>query len=576
MLAALWAIPAVAASLADDMNRVESFRTLDHPRFARELQRLHALAPRMSPAERWQLRYLDAWETMFRGDYEASRKELQAVADASGDGTLAAKASALLLSNFGATRHYAEAFALANRMTEKLPTITDPKARWAVLFNLSQMFNSAGQTDLALQYAEMTERATMPGDSFCYARSLKIAALNEAKRLPSRSAPLIEAIDTCLSAGQRVVANTMRLIQIDSFLEENDPEAALRALDRIADSVRDNHYYPHMLATQEQRARAYEKLGRYDEAKRAAVAGIAMSQPGDLSSWLMEAYGVLYRVSKAQGKAADALRYYERYTEQDKGYLNDVTARSLAFELSRQHMVVQKLETERLAKQNSILRLQKALETKAVETGRLYIVLLLGFLASVVFWLFRIKRSQLRFQKLARHDGLTGIYNRQHFMGEAQRVLASLERRRAPACLVFIDLDHFKQVNDTHGHAVGDAVLRHAAALCQRHLGPHDLFGRLGGEEFAVLLVERGRDAGMAIAETVRACMEATPLLDDGHAVAFSTSAGLAATETSGYALQRLCREADMALYRAKRAGRNRVMADVDADDGLPLTMRSW
>ncbi len=547
--------------------QTESLRTKDHAEFVRRLEEIHRVSPPMDASTTWYLRYLDAWQTMFSGDYVKSQTALQDIVAHSGDATLAAKASALLLSNFAANRRYAEAFALANQVTVGLDKVTDPLARSMLLMNLSQMLNLAGQADLALRYAAMMEESMPPGGDLCYPRSLRVAALDTRGHLSSTSTDLTEAIETCVSSAQPVLANTMRLVLIDRLLDENQPRKALDLLDHIGGSIRTNAYYPHMLASQVQRARIYEKLDRNDEARKAALAAVAMSDPSDLSEWLRDAYGVLYRIEKASGHSAAALNYYERYTAADKGYLTDLTARSLAFQLSQQHVVVQKLESEQLAKQNNILRLQKALETKALETGRLYIGLLSMFLASVIFWLFRTKRSQLRFRKLSRYDGLTGIFNRQHFMNEAERVLRSMEKRHAPACLLLIDLDHFKQVNDTYGHAMGDVVLRHAATLCQQQLRPADLFGRLGGEEFGVFLPGCPLDEGVAIAERIRRAIELSPAVEDGYTIVFSASVGVAGTEDHGYTLPRVCREADASLYAAKRAGRNRVVANGHAHE---------
>lgn len=557
--------PATASLVADPsafLEQTEALRTKDHPRFVERLQQIRRESPSLSKPQQWHLRYLDAWETMFEGDYTRSEAQLRDIIDHSGDVTLAAKASALLLSNLGANRRYDEAFALANRLVDDLPRIDDPLARSMLLMNLSQMFNLAGQTDLAIQYAGMMESTVPPGETQCYPFSMRAAALNNTGRLTSSSPELSRAIDACVAAGQPILANTMWLVLGDRFIEEGQPRKTLALLDRIGPGIRTSEYYAHLLSSQVQRARANEKLGNVDDARKAALGALAMSDDAEMSEWMRDAYGVLYRIEKRQGHAAAALSYYERYVAQDKGYLDDITARDLAFELSKQHLLMQKLETERLARQNSILRLQKALETKAVETSRLYIVLLLLFLASVVFWLLRTKRSQLRFKKLSWHDGLTGIFNRQHFMNEAARILRLLEKRAGHACLVFIDLDHFKQINDTHGHAMGDLVLKHAVAICGQQLRPGDMFGRLGGEEFGMLLVGCPKERGMLIADRIRMAIEASPVTEEGCVVSFSTSAGLAATATCGYDLQRLCREADMALYEAKRAGRNRVMAD--------------
>jgi diguanylate cyclase (GGDEF)-like protein len=543
------------------LNQTESLRTKDHPQFVQMLEQIHREVPRLSSDEQWHLRYLDAWETMFEGDYAKSETQFHDVIDHSGDVTLAAKASGLLLSNLAANQRYEEAFAQANRLTADLPQLKDPLARFMLLMNLSQMLNFAGQTDLAIKYAAMMENAIPPGETLCQPLSLHVAALDNGKRLTSSSPELQRAIDTCVADRQPVYANTMRLVLGSLYLGEDQPGKAMALLDRMAPSIRINHYFPHMLSAQVQRAQAYAKLGNDNEARKAALAAVAMSSPDDINEWLKDAYEVLYRIEEKQGKTAAAFSYYKHYVAQDKGYLNDISAKTLAYEVARQHMLVQKIGAEGLSKQNNILRLQQALDNKAVETSRLYIVLLLMSLVSIVFWLFRLKRSQLRFKKLSFHDGLTGIFNHQHFIGEADRALRLLEKKHGVACLISMDLDHFKQVNDSHGHAMGDAVLRHTVAICQQQLRPTDLFGRLGGEEFGILLLECSRNQGVAIADRIRVAIEATPVDGDGSVVWFSASVGLAATETSGYGLQKLCREADAALYRAKRSGRNRVIA---------------
>jgi diguanylate cyclase (GGDEF)-like protein len=283
---------------------------------------------------------------------------------------------------------------------------------------------------------------------------------------------------------------------------------------------------------------------------------------------------VLYSVEKARGHFANALDYYEHYVVQDQGYLRDANVRNTAYEAARQHFLSEKLETEGLSKENRILRLQRAFDAKAVETNRLYIVGLFFVLLTAGLWMMRIKRSQLRFKHLSACDGLTGIFHHQHFMGESARLLRTLNKRSMDACLVFIDLDHFKQVNDTHGHAVGDAVLRHVVAICQRELRRADLLGRLGGEEFGMILIDMPRWQGAAVAEHVRLLLAASPLVLEDVVVSFSVSIGLACTDTSGYDLPPLCRAADAALYRAKHQGRNRVA--IDGHDHEPLRSQTW
>jgi len=566
--------PVFASTIADPgrfLDQAESLRTSDHPHFVQMLAQIHREEPQLTQAEHWHLRYLDAWETMYEGNYTKSAIQLRDVIDHSSVPVLATKASALLLSNLGINRHYKEAFELANMLARELPEVRDTEARFILLYFLSMTMTSAGQTDIAIQYAHMMETALPAGEMLCKPLHLQVDALEYDNRLNSSSPELQDAIAACVAARQPVLTNSLRLIQAHVYLRDEQPRAALALLGRIAHDIQRSGYQPHMLWWQMNRAMAYAKLGNDSEAKKAALAVLAMSRPGDKNGALSDTYKVLYQIEKKQGHAAAALDYYEKFAALDKAYLDDVSARAMAYETVQQHVLVQKLETEKLDQQNAALRMQQKLDAKAAEANRLYLALLLMALVFAALWMFRLKRSQLRFKKLSHLDGLTTVFNRQHFMGEVERMLHLLEKRAGTACLAFIDLDHFKRINDTHGHAMGDEVLRQVVVAGRQQLRPADLFGRLGGEEFGILLVGCSHEQGMAIADRIRHAVEATTVECEGTAIAISTSVGLACTGTYGYDLRRLCREADAALYRAKRGGRNRVEAG--AEDSMPIAI---
>jgi len=270
---------------------------------------------------------------------------------------------------------------------------------------------------------------------------------------------------------------------------------------------------------------------------------------------------VLYEVAKAEGDVKSALAFHEKYALADKGYLNDTTARSLAYQMVNQQVRDEKRQIDVLNEKNQVLRLQGEVASRAAESNRLYVILLILGLASIGFWAYRTKLAQVRFQKLSRRDGLTGIINRQHFMDEAKVLLRAGAKSGRDICLILIDLDDFKVVNDTHGHIAGDGVLRETVATCQQYMRPGDLFGRLGGEEFGVMLPECSLDVACQRAEELRVALAATLAAGLDHPV--SASFGVASSLQSGYDLRQLLIHADSALYRAKRAGRNRVESAV-------------
>jgi diguanylate cyclase (GGDEF)-like protein len=168
----------------------------------------------------------------------------------------------------------------------------------------------------------------------------------------------------------------------------------------------------------------------------------------------------------------------------------------------------------------------------------------------------KVKRYSADLYELATRDGLTGLTNRRHFMESAARdfLLARRSPRRLSALI--LDIDHFKQINDTHGHAVGDKVLRHFAAIATGTLRRSDVLGRIGGEEFALVLNEIELSAAMTVAEKLR-----QTIADDRTEglPAFTISVGVGLLERDDKDIDDVFRRADLALYTAKRGGRNRV-----------------
>lgn len=166
------------------------------------------------------------------------------------------------------------------------------------------------------------------------------------------------------------------------------------------------------------------------------------------------------------------------------------------------------------------------------------------------------ERTVARHRRDAEFDHLTGALGRRAFAGEAERRLAAAPERGA---LLFFDLDRFKEINDTHGHAVGDRVLTAFADLVRAHLGPDDLFGRWGGEEFVLLLADADFAGAHRTAEEIRRAFSALELVEAGRTIDATVSAGIGLPALAGPDLDRLIASADAGLYAAKASGRDRV-----------------
>ncbi len=163
-----------------------------------------------------------------------------------------------------------------------------------------------------------------------------------------------------------------------------------------------------------------------------------------------------------------------------------------------------------------------------------------------------------RAETLARTDELTGLNNRRAFFELGERAFRHDRRARSMAVVMF-DIDHFKRVNDSYGHATGDRLLRAVADALQPQVRDQDILGRLGGEEFALLLTDADLRQALAIAERLRLEIEAVGVTDGERSVRCTASFGVSACSDASHDLDALLSEADQALFRAKREGRNRV-----------------
>jgi two-component system cell cycle response regulator len=166
-------------------------------------------------------------------------------------------------------------------------------------------------------------------------------------------------------------------------------------------------------------------------------------------------------------------------------------------------------------------------------------------------------RDELRFR--ASHDALTGVSNRAVILETLHREQSRQEREGGSFGIIMVDLDHFKNVNDTYGHLCGDAVLQETSKIMQASLRPYDVVGRYGGEEFLIVVPRSDAPSAQRVAERIRKAIAAKPILTPAGEISVTASFGVAAsTDAARMEPQHLLQMADDALYRAKQNGRNR------------------
>ncbi|RVU37909.1 diguanylate cyclase [Hwanghaeella grinnelliae] len=179
-----------------------------------------------------------------------------------------------------------------------------------------------------------------------------------------------------------------------------------------------------------------------------------------------------------------------------------------------------------------------------------------------------LQKTVERLHVMATIDSLTGACNRRHFLDRLETEVARAQRFNEPLSIAMLDADHFKSINDTYGHAVGDDVLRALTRACVEMLRRHDIVGRLGGEEFAICMPETTMDKAQIVCDRLRQNIAGLNVKSHDNEVKFTVSMGVTQYSRGGDSTESFMSRADAALYQAKNQGRNQVILSIADENG--------
>jgi len=212
------------------------------------------------------------------------------------------------------------------------------------------------------------------------------------------------------------------------------------------------------------------------------------------------------------------------------------------------------------------LRRTSNTQTTVMSLLIMIVVLSLAVIANITLWNRRLKDEILKrvqvekqLEQMAMTDVLTSLLNRRAFLNRAKEEIQQSIRYHHPLSLMMIDLDHFKNINDTYGHSTGDQLLCFAAETLKNNIRNVDILARLGGEEFGIMMPDTKLMSAVELAERLRSVVESTPYAVEGHETGLTVSIGVASTNEAQQEIDALLKDADIALYNAKNQGRNRV-----------------
>jgi len=546
---ALFAIEPVSVLL----EQAERARSSDTAEFQRLMQQLNSKDAHPTRLQAEQIAYLNAYLVSFTGHLDEGISQARSLIEKTRDPDLKFRAGALIVNNFALNGRYNEGLRQLEQTLALADSVKDPALREHGWISAAVLYNQIGQFQL------------------CFAGYYKFDSLLKLHALPADDAPLLETISTCDQAGEIVMANVARVTLAKKWMGLGKSDQAIVMLQSHLAESQATHY-PRVIS--EVRSLLAELLFAQGDLKGAEANARATTQLGSeiaTTPPVVAAFLTLYKIADKRGDTKQALATYKQYAEAERGYLEEVKARELAYHLVRQEAKQKNQQIQLLDRQNRLLQLQQQVDRQSAQNSRLLMLMFALGACLVGFWGYKTRRMHAALRRMAEIDALTGVYNRHHFTLQSEKCLVACALAGEPASLVMFDLDHFKTINDSYGHSTGDWVLKEVAETCQAFCRRMDHFGRIGGEEFAILLHGVDLHAATRLAEDVRVKLAAINSQESGYKFTVTGSFGVSASSLSGYDLAKLLAHADLMLYRAKREGRNRVRTY--APD-MPITLR--
>jgi diguanylate cyclase len=275
--------------------------------------------------------------------------------------------------------------------------------------------------------------------------------------------------------------------------------------------------------------------------------------------YFAEAYLTLATIYEQQGKAKKAFDSKRQYIDKYLAHLNEQKALRVQ-RLSEKYNIEKSHEENELLKQNNQIK-QFELASAQAERMQQQLNIAVFIVVAIVFFLLLLRQFKIRraLKLLARTDNLTQLANRRTFFNSGSTYMAQASMVDKELSVLMLDIDNFKNINDTFGHDVGDKVICHVAALASETMRSRDFLARIGGEEFAAILPDANIEQARAIAEHIREKIQDTPWFDPENHIEVTVSIGIACIDEVRDSFDDLLHAADMAMYQAKAQGRNQV-----------------
>jgi len=456
---------------------------------------------------------------------------------------------------------YEKALQAMNESILLLPAIEKTSQKIVALQGALNLLRSLHAYDDALNLAERIYalRGEAPGSyAACMGLANKVETNYERGNNVLAGSQVAQAIRACEASKTLLIALIVKTLSaIDLINTGNYAKGIASSLPLMQEYAALSPDSDYAIQLQEALARAYLKTGNLERAEHFGLRAFQRAQAARILLLQEKTSETMAAIKRAQGQPDAAMGYYDINLALKKRVLDDQVQKNLAYQRVKFDTQDKANQLALLEQKNQNLRMERTLQERQYENLILMMTLGLILLAIMGTWLVRTIGKMDAFRQSAQVDELTQVSNRAYFTSCAQQVFRNTRQTQS---LVLFDMDYFKHVNDTFGHATGDWVLKTVCDTVKAHLRKTDLFGRMGGEEFALCMSGASPEEVLALAERCRLAILSTDTRPSGHEFAIASSFGIATRGVGeSDSFKDMLAAADKALYVSKNTGRNRV-----------------
>ena len=552
--------PAWADAFVEHLVKADQIKNTDFQTFRQQLELLKKESDSFSDFENDYLHLLLAYEAAYMGNTEKTIELTTRLISLGTHTDISFRAKALAINSLVVARRYLDAFNYLEQLIAQLPYVQAAMAREQGLMVIAMMYRYIDRYELTIEYTRILESEKPRTTAICTAKQLRLDALVASGQYDLFEQEYEQGISACESSQNLLFTTLIRLYKAQYLLTQNKDNEALRLVLESYPAAQKTHYQRLMAELDSMLAQIYAKTKQYQQAQHYANLVLNNNVASDVATLpKVTTLKVLAELNKQEKNYQQALDYHEQYVAAFTAYMDDKSAQQMAYHTAHSEILAQNQKIALLDKDNQLLQYEQTSLKHQATFNKLLIIALALLVLGLAFMAYRSFVARQRFKALAEYDDLTAISNRYHFSASAKGALALCEKGQLPAALIVFDLDHFKQINDQYGHAAGDWALRQTVDTCRNFMRNNDVFGRIGGEEFAILLPGCQSDKAHLLADICRDAISNIDTAASGYEFKLSASFGVTSAELSGYHLTKLIEDADIAMYQAKQMGRNKV-----------------